>query len=289
MTHVHELSEHERHWRRGCAAMRNGSKQVEEWERVWSIRRNSPASPDDWSEAVLSHHVFAGCGATMKVPIEPLVGFLRHPRLLCFNPGTQGVMPSHMMLSKEHLLLPWRAELPQAPRISFLFDLGASMYDAAGRGGTSTDWFLRHFERRGIVFDRVLAWEPTVHPAAEVFRATPDEVYDVLSYYNIGVSSNATSRYNPWRTLRHIARPNDFVVIKMDIDNFGHEYHLVEQLIRDPANHALVDEFYFEEHVRMSPTFFHSPRTRRTPVTLFDSYNHFSRLRELGIRAHPWV
>lgn len=69
---------------------------------------------------------------------------------------------------------------------------------------------------------------------------------------------------------------------------------------------SLIDELYYEHHVRLSPmahkgwelslvhTVFDESRnvTRQqasTAHTLEDSYAIFHRLREMGIRAHSWV
>ncbi len=64
------------------------------------------------------------------------------------------------------------------------------------------------------------------------------------------------------------------------------EKPLYEQIIADPELSSRIDEFYFEHHVRLPDMeeFWGVEPTE----TLVDSYEIFSRLRELGIRAHSW-
>ena len=50
---------------------------------------------------------------------------------------------------------------------------------------------------------------------ARIFRATPHRVYDVLSYYNVGVNATRSSRDNPLRVLASVTAPSDFVVVKI--------------------------------------------------------------------------
>lgn len=49
-----------------------------------------------------------------------------------------------------------------------------------------------------------------------------------------------------------IAQPGDFVAFKLDIDTASIESDLVQVLLTDEATQALVDEFFFEEHVKFA-------------------------------------
>ena len=101
-----------------------------------------------------------------------------------------------------------------------------------------------------------------------------------------------------------VARPSDYVVVKLDIDNSMTELALIEQLLdgNSPAS-GLVDELFWEHHVAGS--LLSCPRLMRyhrnsgwgtmtfntsdTRETLAGSYDLLTRLREQGIRAHSWV
>jgi hypothetical protein len=51
--------------------------------------------------------------------------------------------------------------------------------------------------------------------------------------------------------LKRIAKPEDYVVFKLDIDNSKIEAMFVEQLLASPELLALVDDFFFEHHVNV--------------------------------------
>ena len=68
------------------------------------------------------------------------------------------------------------------------------------------------------------------------------------------------------------------------------EEALLAQLIADRALSVLVDEFYFEHHVLNTPMWHYGWKGGTvTNHTIVHSYELFSQLRELGIRAHSWV
>ena len=355
-------------WSHWCPHLKNESAHVQAWVSLWEQRAalsgpTDPAVSQSWDSAIFSYHTTC---AGRRVPIEPLVGFLRHPRHVCFNKVSY-------KYAKGYLVLPWSWEADTRPgRRRFLFDMGASLY-RAGLGGASmqvsdvspgrgcprpetrerdtrmrpdllcrdsaagrdtamlfcaaiapradaplrrqraapdtlhsllcsgsaclarAQWFWQSFEARGIVFDRVLAWEAHNMSAHNILASFPPHVMDVVSYYNVPVDPTPNARFNPWRTLRQVATPADYVVVKIDIDNTPIERALVEQLLADRGLSSLVDEFFHEHHVRDSPMMHqgwapHSaPRADRPMQTLAQSYELFSRLRQLGIRAHSWV
>lgn len=257
-------------------------------------------------------------GSTVRlVPIEPLVGPLRHPYHDC-------VKKSSTAQSKDFLLPSWRSEVaawrvavqaPAAQPKSFFFDCGASLYNA-GSGGASQSWFVNGYAKRGLAFDRVLAWEYENHTDVAIRQQLPPalrarmRIYrdphadsvragccaaDGLSYFNFGIDGAIGSHRNPLTHLRAIATPADFVVLKLDVDNPAIELSIVEQILGDASLARLIDEFYWEHVVRNSPMerfgWGHDLH-RMKPAdrqNLHDSYRYFGRLREMGIRAHSWV
>jgi hypothetical protein len=70
------------------------------------------------------------------------------------------------------------------------------------------------------------------------------------------------------------ALPDDYVVVKLDIDNLDIEDALVDQILKNPALAGLIDEMYSQRH---APTDY-------TKVT----YKLFRELRTKGIRMHAW-
>lgn len=288
---------HSRHWQLGCSLMLTKSETIRAWldyaklRRPARTQRTPPPLPLEEAKQALSFHaVLDACtNETLAlIPIEPLVGFLRNPYTHCFPAGRN----AHWALQrdKNYLIPSWRQDVwPRNPASAFLFDLGASLYNK-GPGGASTSWFVDEYQARGIRFDRIFAWEAKPHDDAEIFESVPNWIADRMSYYNVPVDSRVGAKHNPWRTLKSVATPRDFVVVKIDIDNSTVEEPLASQLLADAALAGLVDELYFEHHVLHTPMWRYGWRSNTvTNHTLVHSYALFGKLREMGIRAHSWV
>ena len=92
-----------------------------------------PTPSEDAAQVTSSHALVDACTGheLALVPIEPLVGFLRHPKAHCLHHGS----PWPYVLSKEYLLPSWRTEAwprggpTRSQTSAFFFDLGASLYD----------------------------------------------------------------------------------------------------------------------------------------------------------------
>ena len=214
-----------RNWTRGCALMASEPSAIEAWLDFARLRRppyrmgRSPPEPTDEAKGVLSYHatVDACTGRTLSLaPIEPLVGFLRHPEAHCPQfPGAKHWVIK--VLSKDYLIPAWHAEAWPAGRTRALFfDLGASLYHTGG-GGASISWFVNQYRARGISFDRLFAWEAKQYTDATIYATMPASIVDRIAYYNLPANTTPGNKHNPWRTLRAVATPNDFVVVKVDV------------------------------------------------------------------------
>jgi hypothetical protein len=271
---------------------------IRKWLEFAKLRRptramSTPPIPLAETKQALSFHaVLDGCtGETRSlIPIEPLVGFLRHPEAHCHLMRFPRSSPWPFVASKAYLLPTWQTEVwPLGRASTFLFDLGASLYNK-GLGGASTKWFVDEYRMRGIQFDRVYAWEATTYTDEEIYAAMPAPMVARMVYYNVPVDATVGAKHNPWRTLRTVATPRDFVIVKIDIDNSTVEEPLIEQLLADRTLAGLVDELYFEHHVLHTPMWGYGWHLKtETNQTLVHSYDLFGRLREMGIRAHSWV
>ena len=295
--HVFSVEEdYSHHWNLGCTLVLREKETIRAWldyaklRRPTRTQRTPPVPLEEAKQALSFHAVLDACtNETLAlIPIEPLVGFLRDPRTHCYTAGRN----AHWALQrdKNYLIPSWRQDVwPRGPASAFLFDLGASLYNK-GPGGASTSWFVNEYRARGISFDRIFAWEAKPHDDAEIFASVPNSIADRMSYYNVPVDARVGAKHNPWRTLRAVATPRDFVVVKIDIDNSTVEEPLASQLLADAALAGLVDELYFEHHVLHTPMWRYGWHINTvTNQTLVDSYALFGRLREMGIRAHSWV
>jgi hypothetical protein len=165
-----------------------------------------------------------------------------------------------------------------------LFDLGSSYY---GRdvdvSETSTRWFYEYYKRVGVQFDRIIAFEAALLNPTVAWEQLPDDVFPIYSLINSGCAEKGI--FNPWITLKRLAKLHDYVVVKIDIDSFGIENFLINQVVNDSSIHSLIDELFFEHHVSVREMLRY---WRPPPGTLQDSYILFTKLRQLGIRMHSW-
>ena len=83
------------------------------------------------------------------------------------------------------------------------------------------------------------------------------------------------------------ASPEDFVVVKVDIDTPAAELTIMEAIADRPEIAALVDEIFFEYHFYFDGHNFGWGGHVSGDVDTAVSLTH--RLRTLGIRAHFWI
>ena len=264
--------------------------------RNQAAENGAKSPPLEFPVDALSRFVFYdGCDGSVvaTVPIEPLVGILRHPYAVCGSSARERVTSS-WLVDKDYLLAYFMDEWArtQAGGVvqdsrSFLFDMGCSTYND-GLGGASLSWFIDHYRARGVHFDRVLAWEATKLDPNKLLGSFPKDVLANLSYYNVPVDTNPGALHHPWSILKRVAKKEDFIVVKIDIDAPMTEDTLMMQLMDDPTLMEMIDEMYFEHHTTGNPMMFHG-WGRDVGLDIVDSYEMFYYLRENGIRIHSWV
>lgn len=254
--------------------------------------------------------------------IEPLVGILRDPLTMC--PRPTGVpdevynafaVGEGAIQSKRHFLIgeaaPW-SETPadvsswqmggftpgarlageEGPRArqNFLIDIGSSAY-GSWRGdptAVGASWFVERFHRHGLSFDWVISYEYTKHDPDEIYSNVPADLLPHYIYFNQPVEKTPGGKWNPWRILKGMgARPEDYVVIKLDIDAPDIENPLIDQLMKDDSLLKVVDEVFYEHHVNTKVMLPHWG-TQGSTILMADSYRNFGELRTKGVRMHSW-
>ena len=293
---VDEVSEKSHAWTKGCKVVREDVAQIktllghyEDWKNKSRIEDPLPGS---WQqEGIMSYfEVNETCGGVarvMQVPIEPLIGFLRHPAVHCLNTKQSIVDKNYMFLSNREQIIP-RLKTQGVVTRFYLFDLGASLY-TSGLGGASQQWFVEVYRERGIEFDRILAWEASKHEPNAIFAEYTKDVAGKVSYFNVPAPMDVNDKMSPIRMIKTIVRPNDFLVLKIDIDNDPVEIAIIKSFIDDPSFTNLIDEFFFEHHVTNSPMEFLGWGLDPKVNNLTESYDLFVKLRNAGVRAHSWV
>jgi hypothetical protein len=255
--------------------------------------------------------------------IEPLVGLIRDPLSICDKAPTlpKEIAEAYSTLrkdlqAKENLLLgpaapwteeskeppawqvggfePWTKEgpTPQRPRErqKVLIDMGASTY--TGWDGqedfVGAKWLVEHYQERQVSFDWVVSYEYEKIDPDQVFAGVPPDLLPHYIYYNHGVEKAPESKWNPWRILRGMGvTRNDYVVAKLDIDTPEIENDLFDQVLSDPRNTPLIDEFFYEHHVN-TKAMYEWWKTEGSTILLKDTYRSFTAIRAKGIRMHNW-
>ena len=137
----------------------------------------------------------------------------------------------------------------------------------------------------GLRPDIVVAWEAS-RTANVFFQGMPDWLRKVTTFNGRPANVNPGHADNPIERLRATARPEDFVVFKLDIDNNGLEKTMVTQLLEDPTLGGLVDYFFWEHHHGMHEM---GQYWGGGEDTTEQSFHLFRRLREAGLLAHVWT
>jgi hypothetical protein len=220
------------------------------------VVNDKPATPFRDEEIFSKMHYHCNGHETFEY-IEPLVGILRDPLTMCpgniqaqagrFASGESWVQAKRYQLyepsSTVGTTLSHCEENSQVCSRRLLFDLGASTYHgwAGATDAIGSKWFVENFARFNVSFDHIYAFEYTQRSPAEIFADLPISILARYSYYNLGVSSKVGDVLNVWSFIKEIARPEDHVLVKLDIDSPGIEENFIIQLMNDPQLLALVD------------------------------------------------
>lgn len=259
---------------------------------------HGPTRPPTLDEAaVLS---WLACGDGTNEPIEPLSGVARHPFFPTGCPSWHINRIYQYDLSYLVLKNVCR-ERRGAGRRNLFFDLGSSEYDSnpvnlnkgAGRF-SSIPLFHALFARNCIKFHSIFAWEYTQFYPASYWSNVPADMKAILHFFNepvvsIGPRESHTDQIqiNALQVLEDAATPEDFVVMKVDIDSSDIEIPLVWEILRSPKLSSLVDELFFEYHFNVSPDFGWGGLGENHTVD--DALHLMRELRAVGIRSHFWV
>ena len=279
---------------RVCEEASKDQERISEW--VNGTRKNNAGDPMQLPTSTFSRFKFVNncTGEELVDYIEPLAGLTRHP-YYCSKVIAEGKDGNEggWVVNKEYLIASWNVSrkletsAPGYEPKAFYFDLGASFY-ASGVGGASQSWFIETYEKRGIAWRGIFAWEATPQDPSKTWQAIPARWKPYYHWYNIPVSSDPDHADNALRYIKTVARPEDYVLLKIDIDHPATENALVDQLLASRELLALVDEIYYEHHVNVAPMHRHW-KTQASRQYLADTYRVFDALRRRGVLAHSWV
>jgi hypothetical protein len=146
----------------------------------------------------------------------------------------------------------------------------------------------------GYDFDEIFGWEVTLLEPNDFWSHVPQRYVDMYHFFNAPISSDPKDHHSPLRVIKKIAKPEDFVSFKLDVDTPSVEIPIALDILRDPLLLSLIDDFFFEFHFRcevmmscgwgkLMPEVSHGFKLDRPHVM-----KYFRQLRIHGIRAHIW-
>jgi|EP01082_Thalassiosira_pseudonana_P005611 hypothetical protein len=211
--------------------------------------------------------------------MEPLLPTMRSHKM-CNN------FAKHVM-SMDYLVHDFYSMCKKLKRHSktVFVDMGASL-DFHGSESQPAIYINKIYGKFGFNFDHIYAYEITKKDPSNVFELIPAELQASWHWVNVGVDSRPGSKMNPFTTITNHFSPDDFVVVKLDVDTPAVENLLARQLRDDPKLLELVDQFYFEDHVKQKEL--KKSWGESAEGSVAESLELMASMREKGVASHYW-
>lgn len=199
-----------------------------------------------------------------------------------------------------HGLPPWISHLQPKIDVNYgpiyqfpkniMLDLGSSYFkywnDPAYYTAVSGQWFYDNYHARGVKFDRFIQVEAEELKPREAWSLIPSDLLSRFTLINSPISVDPKNKFDISTLIKSLVQPNDFFVIKVDVDTHEIELPFIESLLQENGVAHLVDELMWEHHVNVSVM--NDVWGYGWPGDMTLSYKLFGGLRNKGIRAHSW-
>ncbi|KAJ1424109.1 hypothetical protein B484DRAFT_331400, partial [Ochromonadaceae sp. CCMP2298] len=83
---------------------------------------------------------------------------------------------------------------------------------------SSLSWFVCAYLQRGVVFDQIYGWEKNLLEPDAFWALVPQCLVSVYHFLNKGITTGRMDGQAPLRIVQQLAREQDFVSFKLDID-----------------------------------------------------------------------
>ena len=243
----------------------------------------SQADPAIFSRFHKSCATAGGRRVEWTEPIEPLVGHMRHPYAnpQCLSEGVVGVRIEDRAYLMPLSDSPERMAAHGYNGRKYLIDAGTNMH------GTGLAWLVGAYERAGITFDEIFAWEASPVNATAYWADVPPGVAHALHFMNVPIQAEAGAPMNPLTWVRSIYKPGDFVVFKLDIDNDALESALIAQIADSVDLAGMIAEMFYEKHYR-EPAMQGYLGFDDQAAPYAEAVTMLGDLRARGLRIHYW-
>tara|TARA_B100000886_G_C20147058_1_gene376411 strand:+ start:26 stop:508 length:483 start_codon:yes stop_codon:yes gene_type:complete len=157
--------------------------------------------------------------------------------------------------------------------------------------------FYRLYQDRCLEPDAVFGWELNKRiSATQWWGDAGPEIRNKVRFYEVPVMEGELheamqGKRNPnsfLQMLKDVAKPEDFVAVKLDIDTPAIEQTIVSVLTHRPDLASLIDEMFFEYHFYFDGLDF-GWGGKNIKGDVDTALGTMHRLRALGIRAHFWI
>jgi hypothetical protein len=218
--------------------------------------------------------------------VEPLLPPMRHPEY-CFYGDRKLLDLGYLVHDFNHMC----RKLKRTSR-TILIDMGASLDFHERWNNDLKDmpavYLVELYRKFGFPLDHIYAFEKVGADPEEVYKRLPEHWLTSYHWINVGVDADPNSRLNPLKWILDTFDEDDLIIVKLDIDTPAIELPLVLQMLSDDRYNRLVDQFYFEHHVKLYELGRYWTANGATG-SIQDSLNLFAGLRAKGIASHFWV
>eukprot|EP01039_Chlorochromonas_danica_P000253 gene253-272_t len=172
----------------------------------------------------------------------------------------------------------------------YFFDAGTNLFSSG------MAWFICGYQQKGIVFDEIYGWEYAIIYPPAFWKDVPSKLAPAYHFYNVPVQAEKQAPHSVTRFIQQIARKEDFVSFKLDIDTPSVEVPIALRILREKGLLDLIDEYFFELHfdceflshdggVWGAPP---PPEIDGLRMNRLGALKYFQELRNDGLRAHIW-
>ena len=174
-------------------------------------------------------------------------------------------------------------------KLWFRHELKLNTTDSMFATGASIEPFFYLFQKHCLKFDHIWGWDPKFERPSWWWSRVPSEQRSKITFFNKSVDSTDAGEHTALGALRANARPEDYVVLKLDIDTPAVEEEILDIFLSEDGRKYtdLIDEFFFEYQGTIKGNYAYELDNKNTTVT--EGIRMMQKLREMGIRAHFWV